>query len=82
MQAGSEGKMIKDRIRRPSPKRAWRGREGEGLRFYQEHVSVFEKRRKEMVGNPARGQMENCLNLDFNDYRITLILAMINFSAR
>lgn len=55
-------------------KRAGRGREGEGLRFYQEHVSVFEKRRKEMVGNPARGQMVNCLNFDFNDYGITVIL--------
>jgi hypothetical protein len=28
-----------------------------------------------MVGNPARGQMENCLNLDSKDYGITLILA-------
>jgi len=68
-------KTIKDRnLKIIAQKRAGRGREGEGLRFYQEHVSVFEKRRKEMVGNPARGQMVNCLNFDFNDYGITVIL--------
>jgi hypothetical protein len=63
-------------------KRTGRGRESERLRFYQERVPAAGKQRKEIAGNSVRGQMENCLNLDFNGYRITLILAMINFSAR